>query len=60
MAGPDELEGQPVGTVHIGLASKDGVLSHSRRFPPQRPLVKQRAAVQALMELWNLVRKTSG
>ena len=56
VAGPDELEGQPVGTVHIGLASNDGVFSHSRRFPPQRPLVKQRAAVQALMELWNLIR----
>ena len=60
VAGPDELEGQPVGTVHIGLASKDGVFSHSRRFPPQRPLVKQRAAVQALMELWNLICRTDG
>ena len=60
VAGPDELEGQPVGTVHIGLASKDGVFSHSRRFPPQRPLVKQRAAVQALMELWNLIRRKDG
>ena len=60
VAGPDELEGQPVGTVHIGLASKDSVFSHSRRFPPQRPLVKQRAAVQALMELWNLIRSTGG
>ena len=60
VAGPDELEGQPVGTVHIGLASKDGVFSHSRRFPPQRPLVKQRAAVQALMELWNLISRTGG
>ena len=59
VAGPDELEGQPVGTVHIGLASKDGALSHSRRYPPQRPLVKQRAAVQALMELLNLIRKGS-
>ena len=57
VAGPDELEGQPVGTVHIGLASKDKVISHSRRFPPQRPLVKQRAAVQALMELWNFIRR---
>ena len=60
VAGPDELEGQPVGTVHIGLASKDVVLSHSRRYPPQRPLVKQRAAMQALMELWNLLRQTDG
>lgn len=60
VAGPDELEGQPVGRVHIGLASREGVFSHSRRFPPQRPLVKQRAAVQALMELWNLIRSTDG
>ena len=32
VAGPDELEGQPVGTVFIGLATKKGVVSHQIRI----------------------------
>ena len=55
VAGPGELEGNPVGTVHIGLAHSGGVLHISRRYPAQRALVKQRAATQALIELWGLL-----
>ena len=55
VTGPEELEGNPVGTVHIGLAHEGGVLHFSRRYPLQRALVKQRATMQALIELWNLL-----
>ncbi len=56
VAGPDELEGQPVGTVHMGFSHQWGEHHVSRRFPGQRALIKQRATVQALLELWELLR----
>ncbi len=56
VAGPDELEGQPVGTVHLGFSHQWGEHHVSRRFPGQRALIKQRATVQALLELWELLR----
>ena len=56
VAGPDELEGQSVGTVHIGFSHQWGEHHVSRRFPGQRALIKQRATVQALLELWELLR----
>lgn len=68
VAGPDELEGNPVGTVHIGLAHAEGTLHFSRSYSSQRSIIKQRAATQALIELWNFLNdikdsrqeKTSG
>ena len=60
VAGPEELEGNPAGTVHIGLAHRGGTLHISRRYPSQRALVKQRATTQALIELWNLLSRMKG
>ena len=60
VAGPGELEGKPVGTVHIGLAHAGGTLHFSRQYPSQRALVKQRATMQALIELWNLLNQMKG
>jgi len=63
VAGPEELEGNPAGTVHIALAHEGGTLQFSRRYPSQRALVKQRATMQALIELWNLlsqIKETGG
>ncbi len=57
VAGPDELEGQPVGTVHMGFSHKWGEHHVSRRFPGQRALIKQRATVQALLELWEMLHR---
>ena len=57
VAGPDELEGNPPGTVHIGLAHAKGTVSLSWRLPAQRGLVKQRATTQTLMELWTFLKK---
>ncbi|MBI4337518.1 MAG: competence/damage-inducible protein A [Chloroflexi bacterium] len=55
VAGPAELEGKPVGTVHIGLAWPDGTRAVSGRYPPTRQLVKRRAVVHALLELARLL-----
>lgn len=54
VAGPDELEGQPVGTVFIGLASVNGVTSHKVMIGG-----RSRADVRyiATLHAFNLVRK---
>ncbi|MBI2304831.1 MAG: competence/damage-inducible protein A [Chloroflexi bacterium] len=51
VAGPDLLEGKPVGTVHIGVV--DGHKKHitSHRFQPNRLSVKRRGALTALVQL---------
>jgi nicotinamide-nucleotide amidase len=60
VAGPNEIEGNPVGTVHIGLAHPGGILHFSRRYPSQRAIVKQRATTQTLIEVWNLLNQMKG
>ena len=51
VAGPEELEGKPVGTVYIGLT--DGKTTRSVRtgFPQHRRRIKHYAAMNALNEL---------
>lgn len=54
VAGPDELEGHPVGTVYVGLAGPDGTQTKRYRFPPLgREAVRLRAAYAALALFWN-------
>lgn len=49
VAGPDEQEGQPVGTLHIGLAGPDGTLTRSLAVPAaDRAHVRMLSVVQAL------------
>ncbi|MEX5708375.1 damage-inducible protein CinA [Parafrankia soli] len=48
VAGPEEQEGKPVGTLHVGLAGPDGSTSRSLRLPGDRPRVREFAVVQAL------------
>jgi nicotinamide-nucleotide amidase len=48
VAGPDGQEGKPVGTVHIAVATPDGVRATSQRFRGARTEIKWRAAVTAL------------
>jgi len=57
VAGPEELEGNPVGTVHVGLAHNGNLRHFSYLYPPHRSSVKQRASMQALLELSNLLRQ---
>jgi nicotinamide-nucleotide amidase len=53
-AGPDEQEGQPVGTLFIGLALGDRVMSEHARLPGDRNRVRQYSVISAL----NFLRRT--
>ncbi len=48
VAGPDEQEGKPVGTVHIAVATPEGTRATSQRFRGDRTEIKWRAAITAL------------
>lgn len=49
VAGPDEQEGQPVGTLHIGLSGPDGTVTRALRVPAaDRAQVRMLSVVQAL------------
>lgn len=48
VAGPAEQEGHPPGTVHLGLAGPDGVVTRSVRLPGDRERVRTYAVVTAL------------
>ncbi|WP_299425409.1 CinA family nicotinamide mononucleotide deamidase-related protein [uncultured Meiothermus sp.] len=49
VAGPEELEGQPVGTLYIGLAGPNNTSSRHYRLPgASREMLRQRAAHAAL------------
>ena len=55
VAGPDELEGNPVGTVHIGIAWPNGAKHYGHKLPPRRELIKDRTTTLALLELARLL-----
>jgi nicotinamide-nucleotide amidase len=48
VAGPDEQEGQPVGTLHVGIASDDGVTTASLRLPGTRDQMRQFSVISSL------------
>jgi nicotinamide-nucleotide amidase len=48
VAGPDEMEEQPVGTVHIGIAIGDVAEPVTVRLPGTRDQVRQYAVISAL------------
>jgi nicotinamide-nucleotide amidase len=48
VAGPDEQDGQPVGTLHVGLAIGDEVTTASLRMPGQREQMRQMSVISAL------------
>ncbi|KLL12886.1 competence/damage-inducible protein A [Protofrankia coriariae] len=48
VAGPDEQEGKPVGTLHIGMVGAFGTLTRSLRLPGDRRTNRIYAVVQAL------------
>ena len=55
VAGPSEVEGKPVGTVHIALDAAGKERAISGRYPPRRLEVKRRAVYSALFELRKLL-----
>jgi len=48
VAGPTEQEGQPVGTLHVGVASDDGVTTTSLRLPGTRDQMRQFSVISSL------------
>jgi nicotinamide-nucleotide amidase len=48
VAGPDEQEGKPVGTLHLGLAGPAGTSTRSSRLPGDRARNRTYAVVAAL------------
>lgn len=59
VAGPEPVEGKPVGTIYIGLT--DGTVTHSIHtiFPQHRVRIKRYAAVGALAQLRRLLLDSS-
>lgn len=53
VAGPAEQDGQPVGTLHVGLAIGDRVTTASLRLPGQREQMRQMSVISSL----DLLRK---
>jgi nicotinamide-nucleotide amidase len=55
VAGPDELEGKPVGTVYTAVT--DGLKKRSIQaiYPRSRPEIKHQAALGALFEMRRLL-----
>lgn len=58
VAGPGPSEGIDAGTVYVGVAMKGITQSTEMRFPPDRPLVKRRAVVQALLLVYRMLLET--
>lgn len=48
VAGPDEQDGQPVGTLHVGLAINGNVTTTSFRLPGQREQMRQFSVINSL------------
>jgi nicotinamide-nucleotide amidase len=48
VAGPVEQEGQPVGTLYVGLATGDGVTVTSLRLPGSRDQMRQYSVISSL------------
>jgi nicotinamide-nucleotide amidase len=55
IAGPAEVEGKPVGTVHIAIDAGKEKSLFSAIYPPRRADVKRRAVVSALFKLRQLL-----
>lgn len=53
VAGPDEQDGQPVGTLHVGLAVGNQVMTDTFRLPGQRDQMRQMSVITSL----NMLRK---
>ena len=54
VAGPDEQEGRPVGTVFVAVAGPDGDATTALRLSGDRPAIRRRSCLEAL----RLLRRT--
>lgn len=56
VAGPSEIEGKPVGTVHVAVVYGNKKRARDLSWPVRRPDVKRRAALAALFETQRLLQ----
>jgi nicotinamide-nucleotide amidase len=52
VAGPDTSEGKPVGTLFVGIAGPNGAEAYALPTAGDRRTIKERAALNALGQLW--------
>ena len=52
VAGPDPSEGKPVGTLFVGVAGPSGAKAYALPTAGDRRTIKERAALNALGQLW--------
>lgn len=57
IAGPDSPDGQPVGTVHIGVATPSGVRAHDFHFSGDRASIRVQAVDAAIETLLKAMRE---
>jgi competence/damage-inducible protein CinA-like protein len=60
VAGPDEQDGQPAGTVYVGVALEEKVEHVLLRLPGDRPRVRAYAAISALDALRRILERATG
>ncbi len=56
VAGPDQQEGKPVGTVFVGLSGPEGETVLAMELLGDRPRIQERACREALSALCGIVR----
>jgi nicotinamide-nucleotide amidase len=57
VAGPDEQEGRPVGTVFVGIAGPEGVTALTMELVGDRHQIQERACREALSALCGILRR---
>lgn len=57
IAGPDSPDGQPVGTVHIGIVTPDGSSTKTLHLQGDRDSIRALTVVAALQELLEFVQE---
>ena len=60
VAGPEEQEGKPAGTVYVGVAGPDGDAALALELVGDRAAIQERTCQEALDALLAAVRGTSG
>jgi nicotinamide-nucleotide amidase len=60
VAGPDQQEGKPVGTVFVGIAGPDGVSAVAMELVGDRQQIQDRACREALSALCGTLRGIAG
>jgi nicotinamide mononucleotide (NMN) deamidase PncC len=57
VAGPGEVEGKPVGTIHVAMDFNGQISSDSSIYSTTRPQLKRRAVLDVLYLLWRELRE---